>query len=311
LQHADLFATFPNSYGSLGYAVRVQIALDPVHPYVALRHVRFSRVNELVAAVEQIARDDQWEGEPVAFVDGVVFDAGECYLTLGSWTDTGPGSDYTRDQIYYRSIRQCSEDRLSVRDYLWRWDTDWFWCSSAFGLENRLVRRVWPRRYRRSDVYHRIVAFENRHGYAAALDRRRGRPPRERVVQDVEVPLECTGEFLDWFTGHVGMSPVWLCPLRAQHDWPLYALEPGRIYVNVGFWGSVPITPGRCDGDVNRAVEDVVGRLGGHKSLYSDVYYEPDQFEALYGGHTLRTVRARYDPQERLASLYDKVVGRR
>src|SRR3954451_12655244 len=39
-EHADLFAGFPNSYGSLGYATRLRIALEPVQPYVALRNVR-------------------------------------------------------------------------------------------------------------------------------------------------------------------------------------------------------------------------------------------------------------------------------
>ena len=40
-EHADLFATFPNSYGSLGYATRLRIELEPVRSHVALRHVRF------------------------------------------------------------------------------------------------------------------------------------------------------------------------------------------------------------------------------------------------------------------------------
>src|SRR6187397_3655846 len=40
-EHADLFATFPNSYGSLGYATRLRIELEPIAPVVALRHVRF------------------------------------------------------------------------------------------------------------------------------------------------------------------------------------------------------------------------------------------------------------------------------
>ena len=31
-------------------------------------------------------------------------------------------------------------------DYLWRWDTDWFWCSGAFGVQNPTVRRLWPKR---------------------------------------------------------------------------------------------------------------------------------------------------------------------
>jgi len=37
----DLFDAFPNSYGSLGYATRLWIALERVPSYVALRHVRF------------------------------------------------------------------------------------------------------------------------------------------------------------------------------------------------------------------------------------------------------------------------------
>src|SRR6188508_988144 len=40
-EHADLFAGFPNSYGSLGYATRLRIELEPVRPAVAMRHVEF------------------------------------------------------------------------------------------------------------------------------------------------------------------------------------------------------------------------------------------------------------------------------
>ncbi len=39
----DLFDTFPNSYGSLGYATRLRIALEPVPDRVRLRHVRVRR----------------------------------------------------------------------------------------------------------------------------------------------------------------------------------------------------------------------------------------------------------------------------
>ena len=40
-EHRDLFFGFPNSYGTLGYALRLVIELEPVQPYVALRHERF------------------------------------------------------------------------------------------------------------------------------------------------------------------------------------------------------------------------------------------------------------------------------
>ncbi|MGH3266992.1 MAG: FAD-binding oxidoreductase [Trebonia sp.] len=309
-EHPDLFDAFPNSYGSLGYALRLRIELEPVSPYVALRHVRFGDLDELVAAVGEIARDGRWRGEQVDFVDGVMFSPRHSYLSLGTWSGRGEPSDYTGRQIYYRSIENRKRDCLTAHDYLWRWDTDWFWCSSVFGAQNPAVRALWPRRYRRSDVYHRIVGFENRYGLMARLDRRRGKPARERIVQDVEVPLTKVADFLSWFAQDVGMSPVWLCPLRTTRAWPLYPLEPGRTYVNIGFWGTVPMAPGAGDGDVNRDIERVVAELGGHKSLYSDVYYDRDTFDELYGGDMLRTVKKNHDPDDRLTSLYEKVVGR-
>jgi len=181
-EHADLFAGFPNSYGTLGYTVRLRIQLERVHPYVALRNIRFSTPEELTAAVERIVADRSWDGEPVDMLDGVVFSPGEAYLVLGRWADDVPAlSDYTGQDVYYRSLRRRGRDALTVHDYLWRWDTDWFWCSRAFGAQNPLLRRVWPASLRRSDVYHRMVGLENRYQVAARVDRWRGRPARERT----------------------------------------------------------------------------------------------------------------------------------
>ncbi|MDX6293390.1 MAG: hypothetical protein QOH50_2465 [Kribbellaceae bacterium] len=318
-EHAALFRTFPNSYGSLGYATRLRIELDRISPYVALRHVRLA-LDELGPAVEAIVADSTYDGEPVHFVDGVAFSPDEAYLTLGRHSDAAiRTSDYTRQQIFYRSIQQRSTDFLTANDYLWRWDTDWFWCSSAFGAQNPYVRRLWPRRFRRSDVYHKLVGLENRYRVAARIDRRRGKPERERVVQDVEIPAAQLAGFLRWFDAEVGMRPVWLCPLRLRDAagpgsataWPLYPLAPDRTYVNVGFWGTVPIAPGAADGDVNRRIEAAVADFDGHKSLYSDAYYDRDTFDQLYNVPALTEVKNRYDPDARLTGLYEKAVTRR
>ncbi|MGW4499549.1 FAD-binding oxidoreductase [Micromonospora sp. NPDC004336] len=318
-EHADLFAAFPNSLGSLGYATRLRIELAPVRRFVALRNVRFTRLEALTDAVAEVTATRSWAGEGVDAMDGVMFSPGEAYLTLGTFTDDVPGaSDYTGQEIYYRSLRRRTRDALTTYDYLWRWDTDWFWCSAAFGVQHPVVRRIWPARWRRSDVYHRLVRLEHRHGVAARIDRLRGQPARERVVQDVEIPLDRTAEFLRWFARAVGMTPVWLCPLRLREPsgpgsaraWPLYPLRPGQDYVNIGFWGSVPIVGGAADGDVNRMIERRVSEAGGHKSLYSDAYYDRESFDRLYGGATWRRVKDRYDPDHRLTGLYEKAVAR-
>ncbi|MGZ5406099.1 MAG: FAD-binding protein, partial [Nocardioides sp.] len=220
-------------------------------------------------------------------------------------------SDYAGAQVFYRSLQQRATDRLTVHDYLWRWDTDWFWCSRAFGAQHPLLRRLWPRRWRRSDVYMRLLGLERRFDLADRLDRRAGRPQRERVVQDVEVPVERLAEFLTWFDAEVGMRPVWLCPVVATRAWPTYPLEPGRCYVNVGFWGTVPVGPSAVDAPRNRAIEQMVLELGGHKSLYSDSFYDRATFDALYDGPRLARVKALHDPDDRLTTLYDKAVRRR
>jgi FAD/FMN-containing dehydrogenase len=306
----ELFAGFPNSYGTLGYATRLRIELEPVRSHVALRHVRFDDLDELCSAVGLIMASRHWGGEDVDYLDGVMFSRTESYLTLGRRADhTGPASDYhTGAQIYYRSIQQRREDVLSTHDYLWRWDTDWFWCSGAFGVQHPLIRPLWPARLRRSDVYWKIVALANRFDVENRWEVLRGRPRRERVIQDVEIPLERTAEFLRWFIEHVGIKPVWLCPLRLRGDqtWPLYPLEAGRKYVNVGFWASVPGT----GSDTNRAIEGEVDAMGGHKSLYSDSFYSRGEFDARYGGEQYARLKQRYDPDRRLLDLYAKAVRR-
>ncbi|WP_063046355.1 FAD-binding oxidoreductase [Nocardia pseudovaccinii] len=323
-EHADLFRGFPNSYGTLGYSVRLKIELETVQPYVALRHVRCHDLRELESTLARIVTDKTYDGERVDYLDGVVFTADESYLTLGRQTDEpGPVSDYTGMDIYYRSIQHDSDrpkrDRLSIHDYLWRWDTDWFWCSRAFGAQNPKIRRFWPKRYRRSSFYWKLIALDHKYDIGDKLEARQGNPPRERVVQDIEVPVERTADFVEWFLREIPIEPIWLCPLRLREDdasatgrpWPLYPLQPNRTYVNVGFWSAVPTAAGQQEGKANRAIEQTVTEFDGHKSLYSDSYYGKDEFAALYGGETYTELKKRYDPDQRLLDLYSKAVQRK
>ena len=313
-EHPDLFRAFPNSYGTLGYSVRLRIELEAVKPFVSLKHLRFHTPADLVAEMDRVIDTGGYDGQPVDYLDGVVFSADESYLCLGIQTGTpGPVSDYTGQDIYYRSIQHADgvkEDRLTVHDYLWRWDTDWFWCSRAFGAQNPTLRRLWPRRYRRSSFYWKLIGYDRKFNIADRIEARRGRPPLERVVQDVEVPIERTSEFVSWFLDNVPIEPIWLCPLRLRDDdgWPLYPLRAGHTYVNIGFWSSVPAGP--SEGYTNRLIEAKVSDLDGHKSLYSDAFYGREEFDELYGGETYKTVKKTYDPDSRLLDLYAKAVQR-
>jgi FAD/FMN-containing dehydrogenase len=277
---------------------------------VALRHLRFSgdgAAAALAAATEEFCADDT-----VDFIDGTVFSASEQYLTLGTFAGPASGlSDYTGREIYYKSIPARSTDRLSTRDYLWRWDTDWFWCSKALGAQHPLLRRFWPRRYLRSDVYRKLVALDRRYRLSDRIGALSKSSPREPVIQDVEVPVAALPEFLDFFHTKIGISPVWLCPIRLHDKAPLYPMDPATLYVNVGFWATVSLAPGEVDGTHNRLIERKVVELGGHKSLYSTSYFDEDEFWTLYNGNTYRELKNSYDPHGRLPDLYDKCVRER
>lgn len=313
----DLFYAFPNSYGSLGYALRLKIELERTKPYVVLRHLRFDTAEALTAALGEMIEAGEVDGVRIDFLDGVVFGPDEQYLTVGHMVDHIPDgmrvSDYTGMDIYYRSIQHKQRDVLTIHDYLWRWDTDWFWCSRAFGAQRPMVRRLWPKSRLRSDVYWKIVALDRRWQVMDRLAKVRHQPRRESVVQDVEVPITQLPAFLEFFHREVGIEPIWICPLRQRDPaqrWPLYEFDPAETYVNVGFWSTVALNPGENPetGRINRRIEDIVTQLDGRKSLYSTAFYSKDEFWSIYGGNEYGRVKKAYDPDDRLRGLYEKVV---
>ena len=68
-------------------------------------------------------------------------------------------------------------------------------------------------------------------------------------------------------------------------------------YVNVGFWGTVHVGPDAADAPLNRAIEAKVHELGGHKSLYSEAFYDRETFDRLYDGANLAAVKATLRPR--------------
>jgi FAD/FMN-containing dehydrogenase len=305
-EHRDLFFGFPNSYGTLGYALRVRARVMPVRPYVKLRHVRFNDARAYFTELAQRCNDPA-----VAFIDGTVMNGEELYLTLGCFSDTAPYiSNYQYEHIYYRSIAQREEDYLSISDYLWRWDTDWFWCSKNLGAQNPLVRRLLGPERLNSRFYTKVMRLNSRWRLTRQLDRLSRYRYRESVIQDVDIPVERAAEFLEFFLANVDVRPIWICPIRSNAHWTLYPMQAQALYVNFGFWDVVRRREAHAPGTFNRMIEDRVRSLDGIKSLYSDSYYTPEVFWAQYNGEAYRQLKQRYDPQSVFKDLYAKCVLR-
>ena len=306
-EQRDLFFGFPNSYGTLGYALRLRLGTLATLPMVRVEH-RASR--DAAAFFESLAAQCRGDAD---FVDGVVFGARECVMSTGRYTQAAPWrSDYTFEKIYYQSLRSRSEDYLRTEDYLWRWDTDWFWCSKNFGAQHPLVRRLLGRERLNSRTYTRWMRLNARWQLTQRIARWRGRY-RESVIQDVDIPLPRAVEFLAFLLREIGILPIWVCPLRGElpgRHFSLFPLAAAPLYVNFGFWDVIESQRAYEPGHFNRLIEREVMRLGGIKSLYSDSFFTPDEFERAYGQAQYRRLKARYDPRGLAPDLYDKCVRR-
>jgi FAD/FMN-containing dehydrogenase len=306
--HRDLFFGFPNSYGTLGYALRIVARTLPVKRYVHLRHVRYEDAGRCFADLARHCAEQSLD-----FLDGTVFGPHEMYLTLGRFTDEAPAvSDYTYARIFYRSLRERDEDHLTTRDYLWRWDTDWFWCSKQIAAQNPLVRRILGRERLNSVTYQKIMRWNNRWGFTRAWNRLRGLHP-ESVIQDVDIPIDRCDEFLRFLLAEIGILPIWLCPIRSPDPathFPLYPTRGDTIYVNFGFWDVIRERAPHGHGHYNRRIERKVSELSGIKSLYSDSYFERDEFWRIYDRDAYAALKRRYDPRRRQPDLYEKCVLR-
>jgi len=306
-EHSDLFFGFPNSYGTLGYALRVKARTVPVKKYVRLEHVPFRSGEAFFRALGETL-----EARDADFVDGTVFSPREMYLTVGRFTDSAPWtSDYTYERIYYRSIAEKREDYLTAHDYIWRWDTDWFWCSKNVFAQQPLIRKIYGKERLGSRTYTKIMRWNSRVGITKKIERVIGLHS-ESVIQDVDIPLSRAAEFLAFYAGNIELWPMWACPIGPQAHSGRFSLYPvkNQWYVNFGFWDVKRTREAHPAGHFNRLIERKVIELGGIKSLYSDSFFPREEFDRSYGGDTYRKLKAKYDPQGAFPQLYDKCVLR-
>ena len=306
-EHRDLFFGFPNSYGTLGYALRLRLRTLPVKPYVKVEHVRHATPGAFFRDLAVQCRGG------ADFVDGVVFGPQQLGINRGCFVDAAPWlSDYSFEHIYYRSLLDRQVDYLRVQDYLWRWDTDWFWCSKNLYAQHPLVRRLLGKSRLNSRTYTRVMRWNARWGLTRRLAHWRGRFT-ESVIQDVDIPIAVAPDFLNFLLREIGIVPIWICPVRGPAlgaRFTLYPLAPDALYVNFGFWDVVESTVAYEPGHFNRLVEHEVMRLGGIKSLYSDCYFTPEEFAQAYAMERYEALKAKYDPAGRMLGLYEKCVLR-
>ncbi|NQV13047.1 MAG: FAD-binding oxidoreductase [Parcubacteria group bacterium] len=308
----DLFYGFPNSYGTLGYILKLKVKLRPTQKYVKLEHRRYNQAEKYFKDLGQFCAAARTRDGGYDFIDGTIFDSKESYITLGTFVAEAPFvSDYTYRRIYFRSLQEKKIDYLTTLHYIWRWDSDWFWCSKHFYMQNPVMRLLFGKFALRSTVYWKISAWSGKLKILGLIQKALGQRT-ESVIQDVQIPLENCAAFMDFFHQEIGIKPVWVCPVTAYDkkiSYDLYPMDSTKLYMNFGFWDTV--RSDRKEGYYNKMIERKVEELAGKKSLYSTSYYSPEKFWELYNKKAYDVLKAKYDSVGRFRDLYTKCVKRK
>lgn len=298
-EYKDLFAGLANSYGTLGYVLRAKIKLRPVKKYVKLVTKQYQTTAALVGAMKKLATDSK-----IDYMESLIYSKDQLYLTIG--TQTNSASDPTTiygQSVFYRQISRPGTIYLAIKEYLFRYDPEWFWAIPETNTY-KLFRAAAPRHIRSSAFYTRYLAWQEKIGIA------KPRKDLEKLIQDWEVPWQHAKKLLDFALDNLDLDgkPLMTAPTKTLHQNSLYPMPPDELYLNLGSYNFVKRQPKHTPYHHTKIMDDFTFAHKGIKMLYSSTFLSEKEFDTRYGGKTYRILKKKYDPKNLAPTLYQKAV---
>ncbi|QBQ55451.1 FAD-binding oxidoreductase [Nitrosococcus wardiae] len=299
--YSDLFHALPNSYGTLGYILRAKIKLIPAKPYVQIRHTQFNQVHDYLEAMKKAVELAQ-----ANFIEGLFYNPHELYLTEANFTKSAPQLDDIYQNIYYKTARQKAEMFLPTKQYIFRYDPDWFWNVPETGFY-WLFRKLAPLKMRSSGFYNRYTTWKNKLYKILHIDADEG---TEQLIQDWEVPWEQAENLVHFALENVDLQdqPWVALPIIPSQSPTLYPLQAHTLYFNLGCYCLTPKPREDEDFYYTKRLDQECFRLGGLKMLYSSTFIDKKTFDCLYNGAAYDRLKQKYDPHHCAPTLFDKAV---
>lgn len=299
-EHADLFHALPNSYGTLGYILRARIKLYPVLPFIQITIQSFTDASLFIDAMEAQVLKNQTQ-----FIEGLVFGEHELYLMTGDFINNAKQCADIYHSIFYKLIQQQKTVILKTEDYIFRYDPDWFWNIPETPWYH-FLRRFAPKAIRNSGLYKKYIDFKKRYlGFLSSSDDK-----EETLIQDWEVPWENAHALLLFALKNISLfgKPWAVVPIIPQSSPTLYPVKNHRLYFNLGCYSA-----SERQSEVNpfhntQLMDAYCFNLKGIKMLYSSTFLSQASFSEIYNGLQYQQLKHRYDPQQVLGNLYNKVA---
>jgi FAD/FMN-containing dehydrogenase len=300
-EHADLFAGLANSYGTLGYILRAKIKLRSAKRYVQLTTTRHKTTKDLAKAMQKAASSSKTD-----YMESLIYSKDELYLTIGKQVDTAENVTSIYGQtVFYRDISRPGKIWLTTKDYLFRYDPEWFWALPETDTY-RLFRGLAPRWMRNSSFYTRYVAWSSKG--------KQTQPSHlEKLIQDWEVPWQYGTQLLDFALDNLSLDgkPLLAAPTKTLSKASLYPMPPDKLYLNLGSYGFVQRQPDHPPYHYTKIMDKFCFAHKGIKMLYSTTFLTEKEFDRYYGGKSYTALKQKYDPKGLAPTLYEKTVQAR
>ena len=302
-QYADLFHGLANSYGTLGYILRAKIQLRPAKQYMKLQTKAFEKITPYLQSLKAAEKNTAFET-----VEGLVYGPGKFYLTTGTQTNrpTNLKTIY-KDAIFYQDISKDGIFCLRTKEYLFRYDPEWFWNMPETNTFN-FVRKVLPQNLRNSGFYTRYAQISSKIPFMAN-DEKDNR--LEQLIQDWEVPFTYAKSLLNFIfeTVDLNQKPLALVLVKVPKSATSYPLTPNKLYLNVGSYSFIKRKPGQERYDATKAIDSFCFAHEGMKMLYSSTFVSKTIFDHIYNGKEYTKLKKKYDPKGLVPTLFEKAVG--
>lgn len=303
-ENADLFHALANSYGTLGYILRAKIKLYPAKQCVKLQSNRYHQIKEFINALELAVTNSS-----VNFIEGLVFAKNEFYvLTANFVSENTTCEDIYRKNIFYQMIKHKNTIYLSTKDYIFRYDPDWFWNIPETKMY-QMFRKYSPLSLRSSGFYKKYIDFKKKllkyFGLNPSIN-----DNEETLIQDWEVPWQKGVELLEFALTNIDLfgKPWAVVPIKPRSCATLYPLVPNTLYFNLGCYSSSKRSINKLPYYNTKIMDDLCFSLGGLKMLYSSTLLSEEVFYLIYNGECYKKLKQKYDPYHLKDDLYKKVA---
>jgi len=295
----DLFYGLANSYGTLGYILRAKIKLRKVLPYMMLTTKQFDSISTLVKELK-IAGADALNDS----IESLVYSENEQYVTIARQTDEHVNviSIYG-DTIFYKEISKPGQLSLTMKDFVFRYDPEWFW-NVPQNLLFYNFRKFAPQNIRNSGFYTRYgqhltnILFKKKNDML------------EKLIQDWEVPWKYAESLLHFVLKTVDLCnlPLLITPIIVPGKATLYPLKKNTLYLNVGSYSFVKKNRNNPPYYITKSIDEFCFGHDGIKMLYSTTFLKKSEFDSIYNGREYIMLKKKYDPLGLLPNLFEKAV---